>query len=69
MLIFLGLALACFVAVTTLKYANPVARAEVGQTLAGAHQGSGEHVHETRTTEEGYDGNGVRIVQKEMLSR
>lgn len=34
--LFLGLALACFVVITTLKYANPVARREVADTLSGA---------------------------------
>lgn len=56
--IFLGLALACFVVVTTLKYANPVARADVGNTLAGAHAGSTANVHEARSAEGGYVGNG-----------
>jgi hypothetical protein len=71
-LIFLGLALACFVVVTTLRYANPVARAEVGQTLAGAHQGSGEHLHKTRATNDGYavgEGDEVIREQKEIPSR
>jgi hypothetical protein len=68
-LTFLGLALACFVIITTLKYANPVARAEVGNTLAGAHQGSTAHLHETRNTEDKNDANGVRIVVKEVISQ
>ena len=54
--IFLGLALACFVVVTTLKYASPVARAEVGETLAGGHAGSTANGFETRSTEDGYAG-------------
>lgn len=36
-IVFLGLAAACFVAVTTLKYVDEGARAEVVDTLAGAH--------------------------------
>jgi hypothetical protein len=68
-LIFLGLALSCFVVITTLKYANPVARAEVGNTLAGAHKGSTVRLHETRNAEDKNDANGVRMVQKEVVSR
>jgi hypothetical protein len=57
--IFLGLALACFVVVTTLKHASPVARAEVHDTLAGGYTGSAaNNGHETRSTEGGYVGNG-----------
>jgi len=70
--IFLGLALACFVVITTLKYANPVARAEVGNTLAGAPSGSTANLHETRATEDGYvvaNGDEVRKEQKETSSR
>jgi uncharacterized membrane protein len=37
--LFLGLAVACFVVITVLKYADPVARKEVANTLAGAHGG------------------------------
>lgn len=70
--IFLGLALICFVIITTLKYANPVARAEVGNTLAGAHPGSiAVNVHETRSTQDGDVANGEEILtkQREILSR
>jgi hypothetical protein len=56
--IFLGLALACFVFVTTLKYASPVARAEVGETLAGGHGESAVNGHETRSMGGGYVGSG-----------
>lgn len=56
--IFLGLALACFVVVTTLKYASPVARAEVGETLAGGHAGGTANGFETRSAEDGYAGIG-----------
>jgi hypothetical protein len=70
-LIFLGLALACFVVVTTLKYADPVARAEVGHTLAGAHPGSTANSHETRSAEGGYVANGDEIIteRREIPSR
>ena len=69
--IFLGLALACFVVVTTLKYANPVARAEVGNTLTGAHAGSTANVRETRSAEGGSKakGNAGMTEQKEIPSR
>jgi hypothetical protein len=69
--IFLGLALICFVVVTTLKYASPVARAEVGETLAGGSTGSAVNGHETRSTEEGYvgDGDGIVREQRETPSR
>jgi hypothetical protein len=69
--IFLGLALACFVVVTTLKYANPVARADVSNTLAGAHAGSTANVHETRSTEGGPAANrdAGMTEQREILSR
>ena len=56
--IFLGLALACFVVVTTLKLASPVARAEFGKTLTGRHAGSTANGHETRNAEDGYTSNG-----------
>lgn len=71
MQIFLGLALICFVVVTTLKYASPVARAEVGETLAGGSTGSAVNGHETRSTEEGYvgDGDGIVREQRETPSR
>jgi hypothetical protein len=38
--LFLGLAVACFVVITVLKYADPDARREVVDTLAGAHGGA-----------------------------
>jgi uncharacterized membrane protein len=37
--LFLGLAVACFVVITVLKYADPDARREVANTLAGATGG------------------------------
>jgi len=70
--IFLGLALACFVVVTTLKFASPVARAEVGETLNGGHAGSTANSRETRSTEDGRvaaNGNGVVTEQVEIVSR
>ena len=72
MQIFLGLALACFVVVTTLKYASPVARAEVGETLTGGHAGSTSNGHEKRGTEDGRvvaNGNEVHPEQVEIVSR
>lgn len=42
MQLFLGLALACFVIITTLKYANPIARQEVADTLSGAPSGASD---------------------------
>jgi uncharacterized membrane protein len=38
--LFLGLAVACFVVITVLKYADPDARREVANTLSGAHGGA-----------------------------
>lgn len=72
--IFLGLALACFVVITTLKYANPVVRAETASTLAGAHQGASGGTgaqHETRTADGRVvaDGNEALKMQKEIPSR
>ena len=71
MQVFLGLALACFVVVTSLKYANPVARADVGNTLAGAHAGSTANVHETRSAEGGHVGSedAGLAEQREIYSR
>jgi hypothetical protein len=63
--IFLGLALACFVVVTTLKFASPVARAEVGRTLSG-NTGSTANGHETRSTAEGYVANGDEAILKKQ---
>lgn len=67
MQIFLVLAVACFVVVTVLKYANPDARAEVGNTLAG----NTANGHETRSAEGGHVGNGEAGLteQRETLSR
>lgn len=63
--IFLGLALACFVVVTMLKYASPVARAEVERTLA-VNPGSTANGHETRSTEGGYVANGDEVIVKKQ---
>ena len=64
MQIFLGLAVACFVVVTVLKYANPDARAEVGNTLSGGTTANG---HETRSTGGGpFVANGDEILTKQQ---
>lgn len=75
MQLFLGLALACFVVIVTLKYANPVAREEVAETLSGAHpgaydgQGEFRRKHATRDGDVGVDGEGVTIKQEEIPAR
>ena len=63
--IFLGLALACFVIVLTLKFASPVARAEAANTLSG-NPGSTANEHETRRTEGGYVANGDEAILKKQ---
>lgn len=65
--LFLGLALACFVVVTVLKYADHEARTEVKTTLAGDHPGAeGEELH-ARAVGSSEEGKGV--VQQEVLWR
>ena len=69
MQIFLGLAVACFVVITILKYANPDARAEVGNTLSGGSTANG---HEARSTEGGSvvaNGDEFLTKQQEQPSR
>lgn len=64
--LFLGLAVACFVVVTVLKYADHEARTEVKETLAGVHSGTHEGQEKLHGRAVGSDEEGRGVIQQEV---